>query len=166
MPGASLPANSGRPPRGYRVSAASAQVSVIAGLARHWSRLWRGVRPRVGEGVSRPIQGGDGVRGASAVCQVDLDTGPFTAGSTWRIPRAAVLRMKWSQGLPRNPWRGVAIVTLFAKHTQLLGDVLRVLLEHTVIIPGGPRMMPEDIPACICRSRVAQEGPDVVAALR
>jgi len=98
--------------------------------------------PSVGEGVSRPIQGGDGVRGASAVCQVDLDTRavyrPVLRGGF----RAAVLRMRWSQGLPRNPRRGVAIVTLFAKHTQLLGDVLRVLLEHTVIIPGGPRMMP------------------------
>jgi len=59
-----------------------------------------------------------------------------------------------------------AIGTLFAKDTQLLGDVPQVLPEHTVVIPGGLWMMPGGIPACICRSRAGQDGPDVVAALR
>jgi hypothetical protein len=42
-----------------------------------------------------------------------------------------------------------AIVTLFAKNTQLLGDVLQVLLEHTVVIPGGPAGDAGGVPASV-----------------
>ena len=90
--------------------------------------------------MSRPIQGGDGERCGLRSAKVDLDArGRQPSTPTWRIPRGAVIRMRWPQTASAKsaPRRGRLL-----RHCQELrrhSRWIRTDPEGLSVVPGGSR---------------------------